>query len=346
MGFEKKKAVHTPVREGQCLKCHAPHAGPGKHLLSKTGAELCFSCHADLGKLRQAKSVHKPFASGACSRCHDPHATDNPAQLVAAPGKLCASCHNPASTGLKRAHRNFPIAKADCVSCHDPHGSPEKGLVPAAPHKVFRSCDRCHSTSGPNPGALLATGPQLCFRCHSEKRAALQKPGAHEGAKADCLACHTPHAANDRGLTAGLERDRCFACHGDIEHLQATSRTIHPRRVEKGKCSICHEPHQTSNPHLLARPEAQLCTKCHGKHAQFGHPVGSNVIDPRTGKGMTCLACHGPHGTQWPSILADNPSQPLCVRCHEAGGAMGAKKGPAAGPAPAAPPPTSPRRRK
>ena len=48
--------------------------------------------------------------------------------------------------------------------------------------------------------ALVATGEALCFRCHSEKRVALQKPGAHEGAKGDCLVCHVPHAADARGL--------------------------------------------------------------------------------------------------------------------------------------------------
>jgi len=185
---------------------------------------------------------------------------------------------------------------------------------------VLRSCEKCHRDSGPSPKTLLATGSALCFRCHSEKRVALQKPGAHEGAKGDCLACHTPHAADERGLVAGRERDRCLACHDDVARLARTSRTVHPLKVEKGRCSICHEPHQTANPKLLARNEQELCRKCHGSHAQFGHPVGPNVIDPRTSRAVTCLSCHGPHGTQFASILLDNPAQPLCARCHDASG--------------------------
>ena len=114
--------------------------------------------------------------------------------------------------------------------------------------------------------------------------------------------------------------------------------------MQKGRCSICHEPHQTPNAHLLVRPEQELCRTCHGKHAQFGHPVGVNVIDPRTQQPMTCLSCHGPHGTQWSAILLDNPAQPLCVRCHEADSGAGVKgagpKAPRKAPAkPARPPP-------
>jgi predicted CXXCH cytochrome family protein len=155
---------------------------------------------------------------------------------------------------------------------------------------------------------------------------ALEKPGAHQGAKGDCLVCHTPHASNERGLSRGDERAICLGCHATIQRTVASSRTIHPLKAEKGKCSVCHEPHQTSNRRLLARSDQDLCRKCHTSHAQFGHPIGSNVLDPRTGQPLSCLSCHGPHGTGWTSILLDNPSQALCVRCHDPSGAMGGKR--------------------
>jgi predicted CXXCH cytochrome family protein len=236
---------------------------------------------------------------------------------------------------MRKAHLGFALGKADCVSCHDPHGSPEKGMIRARPHKVFRSCDKCHRTGGTSPGELAAKGTQLCFRCHGDKRVALQKPGAHEGAKGDCLDCHTPHASNERGLTGGRERETCLGCHDTIDRLLSASRTVHPTRVEGGKCSICHEPHQTENGRLLVRPIGELCKQCHGGHAQFGHPVGPNVIDPRTKQPVTCLSCHGPHGTQWGFILLDNPSQALCVRCHDPSGAMGGRRTKPGGAAPA-----------
>ena len=90
------------------------------------------------------------------------------------------------------------------------------------------------------------------------------------------------------------------------------------------KCSICHEPHQTERPSLLARDEQSLCQKCHGSHADFGHPVGPNVIDPRTAAAVTCMSCHTPHASQHTAILTDNPSRALCVRCHSTSG-MGMK---------------------
>jgi predicted CXXCH cytochrome family protein len=325
LGLAKKKAVHTPVKNGECMRCHAPHSAVEKNNLSKAGNALCLSCHDDIAGLLKQKTVHAVAKQG-CDTCHRPHATDNVAQLVAEPKALCAKCHDPRSPRIRNAHQGFSLAKIACNSCHDPHGSPEKALVRARPHKVFRSCDKCHKSGGPTPGALQAASPQLCFRCHSEKKIALQKPGAHEGAKGDCLACHTPHAANEPGLVAGSERAACLGCHDKIERVIATSRSIHPLRAERGRCSICHEPHQTTNRMLLARDDETLCRKCHTKHAQFGHPVGPNVRDPRNGQAITCLSCHTPHGSQWSYILIDNPSQALCVRCHDPTGTKGGKR--------------------
>jgi predicted CXXCH cytochrome family protein len=322
--FSAKKAVHTPVKNGECLKCHDAHSSAQKNGLAKAGAALCLSCHEDIKGLLKQKVTHQPAKDGDCNACHDPHATDHRAQLVSAPARLCANCHD--AKQLEPKHRGYSLAKADCLTCHDPHGSAQAGLIRSQPHPVLRSCSKCHKDSGAEPQALVAKGNALCFRCHSDKRVALSKPGAHEGAKGDCLACHNPHASNDRGLSAGRERDACLACHAEVKHTVATSRTIHPEKVEKGKCSICHEPHQTANPRLLVRKEEELCQKCHSGHAQFGHPVGPNVIDPRTQKPVTCLSCHSPHGTQFSSILLDNPSQALCVRCHDPNGAMGGKK--------------------
>ncbi|HET9553534.1 MAG TPA: cytochrome c3 family protein, partial [Anaeromyxobacteraceae bacterium] len=309
----------------ECLRCHAPHASPQPKGLAKAGNALCLSCHDEIAARLKGRSVHAAVAQG-CRSCHDPHASDQPAQLVAPAAQLCRRCHDPAAARLRQAHQGFSLARLACTSCHDPHGSSEPGLVRAAPHKVFRACDKCHRAGGAGAGALTQPTPQLCFRCHSEKRVALGKPGAHAGARGDCLACHTPHAANERGLVRADERAVCLGCHEPVRRALDASRSIHPLRAEKGRCSACHEPHQTANRKLLARPEQELCRRCHGSHAQFGHPIGSNVLDPRSGQPLSCLSCHGPHGTQWTSVLLDNPSQALCVRCHDPSGAMGGKR--------------------
>jgi predicted CXXCH cytochrome family protein len=66
------------------------------------------------------------------------------------------------------------------------------------------------------------------------------------------------------------------------------------------------------------------CSKCHSGHAQFGHPIGNGVTDPRTGGPLTCLSCHSPHASQNRMILRQDPQRALCIECHEENDAMGA----------------------
>jgi predicted CXXCH cytochrome family protein len=147
---------------------------------------------------------------------------------------------------------------------------------------------------------------------------ALGKPGAHEAAKDDCLNCHTPHAADEKGLVRGSERERCLDCHDDVKKHMDGSRSIHPLRANGGRCTSCHRPHQSDQPKLLAAAKVDLCATCHKTHAKFTHPFGKGVVDPRTKQEMTCLSCHGPHGTAQRNILVADGKRDLCVRCHGA----------------------------
>jgi len=131
------------------------------------------------------------------------------------------------------------------------------------------------------------------------------------------MTCHTPHASDRPGLVAGDARAVCLKCHQPIKDLIAHSVSTHPAKA--GGCSICHDPHQSGNPSLLRAKGTEVCAKCHKGHAQFGHPMGGGVTDPRTGKEMTCLSCHDPHGTQFKMTLRGDPQRGLCVSCHSAG---------------------------
>ena len=78
-------------------------------------------------------------------------------------------------------------------------------------------------------------------------------------------------------------------------------------------------------------PKVELCGTCHKTHAKFTHPFGKGVVDPRTKEEMTCLSCHGPHGTPQRYILVADGKRDLCVECHGGGDdgtmrALGAKK--------------------
>lgn len=140
-----------------------------------------------------------------------------------------------------------------------------------------------------------------------------------------CVTCHNPHAADEPKLIKGNnERAICLGCHSEIKDQMTKAVSTHPVKAGGGRCTVCHQPHQSDAPHLLASKDINaVCSKCHKGHAQFGHPIGSNVIDPRTGQGMSCLSCHNPHASQQRMMLRADAQRGLCVECHESEDAMG-----------------------
>jgi predicted CXXCH cytochrome family protein len=276
--------------------------------------------------LKKGVSVHAPFDSGDCDTCHLPHAGDNAKLLVDKPDALCRNCHDPSSASLSAAHKGFPPSSLHCTSCHNPHGSQQPHLIRSSPHAVFSGCARCHEAKGPKPQALQASQPELCYRCHASIKTLAQKPDAHKALASGCTTCHTPHAADEKGLIKTDEHTVCLSCHKKIKEQMATSVSVHPIKAGGGRCTICHEPHQSPNAHLLKGNINAVCSKCHTGHAQFGHPIGSNVIDPRTKEPLTCISCHDPHGTQQRMTLRADPQRALCMECHASGEDMSAKK--------------------
>jgi predicted CXXCH cytochrome family protein len=317
--------AHAPVESGACTQCHQAHAGDNARLLAKKSPELCFDCHEGEKALLAEDSVHPPFADGDCATCHAPHGSGRPALLIADPKKLCLECHDPASADLRKAHP-VPVANADCSSCHNPHASPQAKLVRSEPHQVFATCGRCHDTGG----KLLAPPAELCLRCHADVQKAAALPDAHPGLANPraCLACHTPHTSDRPQLIRGAsERDVCLTCHQEIQSRQETSLSVHPESGEAGACSACHLGHRSEQKSLLESAPAELCRSCHEDHSTFAHPMGAGVIDPRSGKELSCLSCHSPHGTQFPSLLTDSPQRSLCVQCHSDSGPVGSGHG-------------------
>jgi predicted CXXCH cytochrome family protein len=106
----KAKHVHSPVADGDCMTCHAPHASENPKLLNKSYAAgwygepaskayaLCFDCH-DESVLREKETTEATaFRNGkknlhvehvlaqprgrSCSACHDAHAAEGP-KLIA-----------------------------------------------------------------------------------------------------------------------------------------------------------------------------------------------------------------------------------------------------------------------
>ena len=318
-----KPLVHAPARDGDCRQCHNPHASDQKGLLVEKDGALCFLCHDAEKDLLKAAEVHPPFADGDCLTCHTSHAAERPGMLRKEARTLCLECHSPGDAGMKKAHP-FGVGRLDCGSCHNPHASEQEKLIRDEPHAVFGSCGRCHEPGG----KLLAKADDLCLRCHSEVRNELAAPDAHPALAEGCLSCHSPHAADRPGLIrGGSDRVACLSCHQEIEARRRSSFSVHPETGEAGACSSCHTGHRSDQPALLKAAPEKVCESCHKGHAQFGHPIGKGVIDPRTGKDTSCASCHSPHGTGFPALLTHSPQRSLCVQCHAADGTVGTRRG-------------------
>ncbi len=101
--MEPKGSLHTPVKNGDCLKCHSPHFSAKENLLDKTyegetyvknvgdSYQLCLSCHSPMRstKFRNGdKNLHELHIINkikgkdrGCSTCHDVHGSSQEMQI-------------------------------------------------------------------------------------------------------------------------------------------------------------------------------------------------------------------------------------------------------------------------
>ena len=289
-----RKGVHRDVA-GQCVGCHAEHAGLDAELrpfdtarfdhARETGFALD-GRHAPLA--RDCARCHRTrsflTARPDCASCHkDPH--------QGGLGARCQSCH-PTSSAFAEARKTFDHSRAkfplvgahrgvDCAQCHT--GKLFTGLR-------FASCTDCHKT--PHRAAL---GPE-CTSCHSQdtwkttrmdhSRTAFPLKGRHTGVA--CGSCHVKPAARVR-----LEADRCSRCHADVHRGQF-----------KQDCAACHQEtgfaqapfdhaRETRFP-LTGRHLNLPCARCH---------KGASTVSPGTapraqrtvlfgGASSACVSCH------------------------------------------------------
>jgi predicted CXXCH cytochrome family protein len=309
--------AHTPVRNGDCAACHLPHASAHAALLQAPAEDICWSCHQDLQAQQQWSHVHEPFADGDCSGCHSPHGTEHAQTLVDAPQVLCAACHDVQDPALKEGHRGFEVTAADCSGCHTPHASQDRGLPHPVVHAPFGAgdCNDCHQGTDPVPAL---DQPDLCFSCHAGFAADLGTGRIHAPvAEVDgCSLCHAPHTSANQGLLRSAEVNLCSRCHETEAEACRSADHAHP--VVDGKtCTVCHDPHLTTaggqEPQTVRR---EVCLDCHSYQEHADHPMGEDVLDPRTGSTMLCNSCHAPHGSAFEKFMTDDASGRLCVQCH------------------------------
>jgi predicted CXXCH cytochrome family protein len=137
---------------------------------------------------------------------------------------------------------------------------------------------------------------------------------AHLDTEESCLACHNPHASNAEALLAAEQRVLCMRCHFNEEGRRDKETYVTHGGMD---CSNCHTPHGAENPKYLATLDVDLCSRCHERAHRVSHPIGPDIIDPRTEMPMTCLSCHRLHGSEFEDYLALDPSMDLCIQCHQ-----------------------------
>ncbi len=312
-----------------CLSCHSVHQGQ-THELKMQPPVLCTGCHADM-KATAGVFQHKPVADGQCLECHSPHASQQPALLLDTVSTACAGCHDPKDPKFVQRHGGYDLQGDNCTSCHSAHmKDPAAAGLPSVQHEPFaqRKCTLCHqSASVSKTAALIVPVSELCVRCHADvakpadKSAHLHYPVQQRF----CLSCHDPHGSNQQRppLFRASVGTTCLSCHADIATAMGKSYTHLP--VQSGNCLICHDGHQSTQEHLLVSDPITLCKNCHQGEHKMTHPVGTGpnnkpIINPLTGRMMTCVSCHHEiHGGNHHYLTQEDWHRDLCTTCHKGG---------------------------
>jgi len=309
--------THAPAGNGRCVECHDPHAGKNRNQLRMTTPELCFACHPSAAAWPERPVVHAPIADGDCAVCHAAHGSGNPFLLNDPVPANCFGCHD-RDNAFTAAHQDRDLGNADCSACHDPHAATRPGLLRANQHAPFAggNCATCHGEPEPGAGFAIAQDIKpICLRCHRGVQADADTPhGGHLTPRDSCSDCHNPHASDGAALLAARQEVLCMRCHFEGEGRREKSFYITHDGMD---CTECHVPHGSPEPMMLTTTGVDLCARCHESAHRVSHPVGADVIDPRTEESVTCLSCHQLHGADFDPYLPLDPAMDLCVICHK-----------------------------
>ena len=133
------------------------------------------------------------------------------------------------------------------------------------------------------------------------------------------FAAATPILASDKpayegnGLTQRTDNCVTSECHGEYQEL----RHVHGP-VALGLCLSCHEimedstPYESGEDHWfdVVETDGRLCQNCHESIAEESvvhYPIRRNK----------CIACHDPHGSDYPGMMRHEKMADNCYECHE-----------------------------
>lgn len=280
--------------DAKCTRCHDEADSPAVLAIGKTRhgtvadgrTPTCTSCHGD------SEAHLKNTANGAERPKPDRIFTKGSKTAVAARNDACLACHD---KDAKRSHWAGSVHEARdvaCTSCHQIHTA----------HDKVRD---------------KKTQPEVCFACHKEQRAQINRPSHHpipEG-KMTCSDCHNPHGSTGPKLMKkDSVVDTCYTC-----HMEKRGPFVHNHEPVNEDCSNCHNPHGTTAENMLKARPPFLCQQCHTPHGGFIPQVRGAQATPQTvngiGKattnltqGRSCNNCHTEiHGSNNPSTKSPTP---------------------------------------
>ena len=244
------------------LKPSVLSIGKTKHgTVADSRTPTCTDCHGESEKHVSYKGSAKPPKA---DRTFGKNTTTLPEERNAA----CLNCHQGGKhmNWQSSTHANRDVT---CTSCHKVH---------AAHDKVREK----------------ATQAEVCFTCHKEQRAQVNRPSHHpivEG-KMACTSCHDLHNDNPKALIKASTNDTCFTC-----HMEKRGPFVHNHQPVTEDCGICHNPHGTTIANLLKARPPFLCQECHNHDSHPGQvaglPTGKTTSTSLLGTvGRGCLNCH------------------------------------------------------
>ena len=235
----------------------------------------------------------------------------------------CQACHPDVWQGFpQNPHFQSVAAEAapelnGCEGCHGPGGLHVAGKGDKSQITVFPELA---------PAAVLDN----CLACHSDDFGKMQiRRSSHSTGEVSCISCHSIHGSTEIGpLLAKQERDTCYGCHLEV---RAQFDLPFKHRVNEGSvlCSDCHNPHgaptatwkSAHSPRMVRQAFGNDigCTGCHtDKRGPFVHEHPPVRVEG-------CAACHSPHGSVNPRLLARPAAFTLCLECHNGAAGFGTR---------------------
>jgi DmsE family decaheme c-type cytochrome len=284
---------------------------------------------------------------GVCTRCHDESETKPILAIyqtkhgVKADPRTpnCQSCHGESEKhlhgdpnkkgrgapdvlfGTKRgtsgsfAPSDATVQNAACLACHrkDANRSHWEGSTHQRENVACASCHVIHTTH--DKVRDKRTQPEVCFACHKEQRAQINRPSHHpipEG-KMGCTDCHNPHGSiGPKLMKRDSVNETCYTC-----HMEKRGPFVQEHEPVGEDCTISHNPHGTTAESMLKMRPPFLCQSCHTPHLPV-QPSLTGQIPPSPNspgwwngaaitQGRGCVNCHSEiHGSNNPNA-ANNP---------------------------------------